>query len=466
MRLTKIICTLGPASSTPETLRALADNGMDVARINFSHGQREDQLKFLKLVKDLNAERKSAVALLLDTKGCEIRTGDRKEPLPVKVGDEIVFSPFPPPNEKRPVIHVNYDGFAGDVAETDRILIDNGEMVFDIVSIDPSGFVVARAKDDGKIGSRRHINLPGADIDLPSITPKDWEDIAFGIEQDMDMVALSFIRTAEDVMEVKSFLKDKGSPMLVFAKIETKQAVERIDDIIAVSDGIMIARGDLGAEIPYERIPAIQGKIVRGCQELGKPVIVATHMLESMTQHPMPTRAEVTDVAHAAMSRTDCTMLSGETASGKHPALAVEAMARIIRETEAHLEPDDAVRASPDEVDARAEAAVRMANAIGAPAIVALTRSGWTAKAISRFRPSMPTLAAAPDEAVRRRMQVLYGVHSTCIPFNADPEVTTRDAIAAFVKLGKLRPGDRIVLLADTLAGGHSVDTVQIRTVS
>ncbi len=466
MRLTKIICTLGPASATPETLRALADNGMDVARINFSHGQREDQLKFLKLVKDLNAERGSSVALLLDTKGCEIRTGDRKEPLLVKVGDEIVFSPFPPPNEKRPIVHVNYDGFAADVAGTDRILIDNGEMVFDIVSIDPSGFVVARAKDEGKIGSRRHINLPGADIDLPSITPKDWEDIAFGIEQGMDSVALSFVRTAQDVMEVKSFLKDKKSSMFVFAKIETKQAVEQIDDIIAASDGIMIARGDLGAEIPYERIPAIQSKIVRTCQETGKPVIVATHMLESMTLHPMPTRAEVTDVAHAVMSRTDCTMLSGETASGKHPVLAVEAMARIIRETEAHLEPDDTLRAGSDEIDARAEAAVRMAHAIHAPAIVVLTRSGWTAKAVSRFRPSMPILAATPDEAVRRKMQVLYGVHSACIGFNADPEVTTRDAFTAFLKTAKLRSGDRIVLLADTLAGGHSVDTVQVRTVA
>lgn len=465
MRLTKIVCTLGPASSAQEVISALADAGMGIARINFSHGTKEGHGKFMDLVRAINASRTSPVALLLDTKGAEIRTGDRTEPLMVKEGDEVVFSPREHPGEKRPVIHVNYDGFSNDVRDTNRILLDNGEMLFSIVTIDPSGFVVARAETDGSIGSRRHINLPGADIDLPSVTEKDWEDLAFGVEQQMDFTALSFIRTAEEVAEVQAFLRNKGSAMRVIAKIETQQAVENIEAIIRQADGIMIARGDLGAEIPFERIPAIQNRIVERCRELGKPVIVATHMLESMTKNSLPTRAEVTDVAHAAMTRADSTMLSGETASGKHPVRALNAMDAILRETEAHLSPMEHAMCTLSELEGRAEAAVSLAQALHAPAIVVLTRSGKTAQAVSRFRPQMPILAITEDDVVQRQLQIFYGVTPLRSTFSTDPETTITDALKLLVEQRRLRSGEKIVLLADARSGEGTVRTIQVRAV-
>ncbi|TSC79628.1 MAG: pyruvate kinase [Candidatus Peregrinibacteria bacterium Gr01-1014_25] len=465
MRLTKIICTLGPATASPESIRGLLERGMNVARINFSHGSREQHTAMIAAVQEAGKALGIPVGILLDTKGAEIRTGDRKVPLAVHAGDELVFSPFDMPEEKRPVVHVNYDGFASDVRNTPRILVDNGEMVFEVVSVDPKGFVVARANDDGSIGSRRHINLPGVDIDLPSVTAKDWDDIAFGIDQGMDYVALSFIRTAKEMAEVKEFIRNRGSHMLAIAKIETQLAVDNLDAIIDASDGVMIARGDLGAEIPFERIPAIQHFIIERCTALGKPVIVATHMLESMTQHPMPTRAEVTDVAHAAMGRTDCTMLSGETAGGKHPFLALEAMDRILRETESHLSPLDPTGMSVDEHDARARAAVSMANALRIPAIAVLTRSGKTAAAVSRLRPLMPILTAAPADDVRRRMQILYGVQSVAVEFHTDPEQTVQEAFRAFRAKNLLKSGDRIVLVSDTKTQSGRIGSVQVRTV-
>jgi pyruvate kinase len=463
MRLTKIVCTLGPASATTNVIAALADAGMAVARLNFSHGTHEGHQRFINEIHAVNEGRASPIALLLDTKGAEIRTGDRTEPLIIKTGDEVVFSPHDLPNEKRPVIHVNYDGFASDVRETNRILLDNGEMLFSIVTIDQSGFVVARAEADGKIGSRRHINLPGADIDLPSVTEKDWEDIAFGAEQGMDFVALSFIRTAEEVAEVQAFLKSKGSPMRVIAKIETQQAVEHIEAIIRQSDGIMVARGDLGAEIPFERIPAIQNRIVDRCRELGKPVIVATHMLESMIEHSLPTRAEVTDVAHAAMTRSDTTMLSGETAGGKHPIVALEAMDRILKETEAHLSPMIHTMCTLSELEGRAEAAASMAQSLHVPAIVVLTRSGRTAEAVSRFRPQVPVLAVTDDVVVQRQLQLFYGVVPLRCEFSNDPETTITAALRMLIDKRFLRAGEKIILLTDTKAADGLVRTIQVR---
>jgi pyruvate kinase len=465
MRLTKIICTLGPASSSPEAISALADAGMAVARLNFSHGAQQDHARTIAAIRAANEGRASPVALLLDTKGAEIRSGDRTEPLVVKTGDEIVFSPREQPGEKRPVLRVNYDAFAADVRDATSILLDNGEMLFSIVSIDPSGFVVGRAEADGSIGSRRHINLPGANISLPSVTEKDWEDIAFGVEQQMDFLALSFIRTAEEVAEVQAFLQQKGSAMRVITKIETHQSVENIEAIIRQSDGIMVARGDLGAEIPFERIPAIQDRIVDRCRELGKPVIVATHMLESMIHHSLPTRAEATDVAHAAMTRADSTMLSGETASGKHPLQAFDAMDRILRETEAHLSPMSRPVCTLSEVEGRAEAAVALAQSLHAPAIVVLTHSGKTAEAVSRFRPQLPILAVTDNAILQRQLQLPYGVTPFFCDFTADPEATVTRALSLLVEHRQLRSGDKVVLLSDVRTADGTVRTIQVRMV-
>ncbi|OGJ57299.1 pyruvate kinase [Candidatus Peribacteria bacterium RIFCSPHIGHO2_01_FULL_51_9] len=465
--LTKIICTLGPATQTAAQIMRLKSAGMNIARINLSHGSRVQHTSLIKTIKTINKTSAEPLGILLDTKGGEIRTGDVKSPIAVKKGEEVIFSPHELTHEKYKVIHVNYDGFAQDVRETDRILLDNGELSFAIVSIQKNGAVLARANQGGIIGSRRHVNLPGADLDVPSITKKDWNDLAFAIKQDIDFVALSFIRTAEDIEEVRSFFKKKRSDIELIAKIETAQAVENIQEIIRVSDGIMVARGDLGAEIPFERLPAIQDAIVSLCRDAGKPVIVATHMLESMKEHAIPTRAEITDVAHAAITQTDATMLSGETASGKNPLLAVEAMSRILVETERNIAhfihtEDNYIH---DEREARAEAAVRMAESLGGLPIVVFTRTGRTAQTICKFRPSHKIIAFTPTESRQRKLALRFGVIPLLLPFKEDPEKTLETAFRKARDCRLLSKKEKIVLVSDAKTSLGSISTVQVRQV-
>ena len=467
MRLTKIICTLGPASNSAENIERLAEIGMGIARINLSHGTIEQHAEVIKRIQALNAQGR-CIAIMLDTKGCEIRTAEVEKPLQIAAGEEVVFSPKPLPNEKHQVVHVNYDGFAEDVKQTDRILLDNGFLQFDIVEIRNDGTVLAKAREDGSIGSRRHVNLPGADIALPSLTQKDWDDIAYGCSVGVDFVALSFIRNAREVEEVREFIAKHNGHMQIISKIETKQAVEHLAEIIDASDAVMVARGDLGAEIPFELIPAIQDDIVATCRAKGKAVIVATHMLESMIEHPMPTRAEVTDVAHAAVTRTDSTMLSGETAAGKHPFGALEAMSRILVETEKHL-PEFSLREAGTKLDlreARAVAAVDMALSLGTTAIIVLTHSGRTAQAVSKYRPSVPVVAFTVTQEVQRRLQLSFGVQPHIIEFSSDPEVTVAEALQQAKNLGYVRSGDTVVLLSDTRGREELVSTVQVRDVA
>lgn len=468
LRLTKIICTLGPSSHTPQQLRDLASAGMNVARINLSHGTREDHAEAIRQIKALNTQG-FCVAILLDTRGAEIRTGEIIQPISVAVGQEIVFSSNPQYRDPkgRTVIEVSYDGFSSDVRETNAIIVDNGTITCTILSIEPDGSVVARAQDAGSIGSRRHVNLPGADIDLPSITKKDWDDIAFGAEQGVDYVALSFIRDAEEITEVRSLLNKKNSDMQIITKIETKRAAtENLGTIIAASDGIMVARGDLGTDIPIEELPALQDEIVTRCRDAGKPVIVATHMLESMSAYPLPTRAEVTDVAHAASTCTDATMLSGETASGKHPVKCVDMMDRILRATEGHSarlneRPEGAVH---NEREARAEAAVTLSHSTDAHAIVVITKSGRTAREIAKFRPRIPVVAFTPTASIRQKLSLNFGIFPVLAAFT-DPETTIKTGIAEAKKAGLLTPGMRVVLLSDAPAGERAVSTIQMRTI-
>jgi pyruvate kinase len=435
-----------------EQIRALADNGMSVARINLSHGTRKEHEEVIARIRTVNKGRAIPVAILLDTKGAEIRTGDVQTPLTVHAGDEIIFISESDKRANQPgFVTVNYDGFAKDVQETNRILIDNGELSFDIVAINPDKTVLAKAREDGEIGSRRHVNLPGADVDLPSLTDQDWDDVAFGGAQGVDFLALSFIRSADEVEEVRAFLRKKETPVALVSKIETARAVENIASIIQASDGIMVARGDLGAEVPFERLPAIQDEIVVRCSDAGKPVIVATHMLESMKDHPIPTRAEMTDVAHAATERTDATMLSGETATGRHPVTALEAMDRLLRSTEAHIarftSPSD-IRLSEDEYDARSQAAVNLARTTDAAAILVFTRSGRTAQQISKFRPHVPVIACTNEESVQRVMTLLYGVYPLHIAFG-EPEETILRGMEALRTFGIVPKGSRLILVSD-----------------
>lgn len=334
MRRTKIICTIGPASRDPEVVRGLLERGMDVARLNMAHGTLADHRSSISIVRRAAEECGRDVAILVDVKGPEIRTGDVRAPIPIAEGDEVVFSPhLLHPGEQRTVITVNYEHFASDVAEASTILIDNGELEFSLLAITGKD-VIAKAKNSGTIGSRRHINLPGADIDLPSITSKDWGHIRFAIEQRANFIALSFVRSPDEVQELKTHLSRERSATQVIAKIETQQAINRLLAIVKVSDAIMVARGDLGAEIPFEVIPTLQDEIVALCAQYKTPVIVATHMLESMIEHPLPTRAEATDIAHAVLTGAQYVMLSAETATGKYPLDALEAMRKIVEEAE------------------------------------------------------------------------------------------------------------------------------------
>lgn len=474
MRLTKIICTIGPQTSSAESLRSLVDAGMNIARINLSHGTLEQHLEVIRRLKALNETLKkehatsTCVGILLDTKGAEVRTGDVTEKIVIKKGDEVLFSPRPLPKEKRKVVLVDHQQFHEDVRQTECILIDNGLLTFDIVKVLPDETVLAKAREDGTIGSRRHVNLPGADLSMPSLTTKDWEDIAFAAKEGVDFLALSFVREAKEVEQVRAFLREHQATIGLISKIETRQAVHNIKGIIEASDAIMVARGDLGVEVPFETVPAIQDDLVRMCKKAGKPVIVATHMLESMIDQPMPTRAEVTDIAHAAMTGADATMLSGETASGEFPLLAIDAMNRVLLATEEHMLTDARIEESSMDEDrsARALAAATMAMSTKADALFIMTRSGKTARDVARFRPQMPHIAFTPSEDVQRNLQLCYGIVPVLIPFDTDPEKTVRLAIAAGKKLKLLSKGNRVVVVSDTKAGDETVNTIQLRVIS
>lgn len=448
-------------------IRKLIAHGMNVARINFSHGTQEGHRATIKAVQAARTETGTPVALMLDTKGAEIRTGDVETPFEVTAGQEVIFSFHEIPTSDVQVIRVSYAEFAKDVRDAECILVDNGTIIFDVIQIHDDGTVRAQSRDNGTIGSRRHINLPGANVSLPSMTEQDWSDLEnVGIPEAMDYIAPSFIRTAAEVDEIRACITKHDSNMRIITKVETRQAVMNIDAIIAASDGIMVARGDLGAEMPFERIPAIQDMIVAKCRAANKPVIVATHMLESMIKNPMPTRAEVTDIAHAAVTRADATMLSGETAAGLYPLQSIDAMSRTLIETESHLHDEVHIEHSlTDDRIALADAAFSMAEALQARVIVVITRSGDTARAVSRLRPKVPILACTKHANVETTLQLCYGVQTASMPADStDPETSVHNALLAVQKHHLANTGENVVIIADTPTDDDKVRSVQIRS--
>lgn len=470
-RLTKIIATLGPSSHTVEDIEALAKRGMTICRLNFSHGEHEDHAA---VIKNIRAVQKKGyqLGIMMDTKGPEVRTGDVKVPLEVMKGEIILFTHTPKDGGKEKVIVVDYDKFAHDVRHARCIYLDNGVIEFKVVRIKGHD-VYARALDDGRIGSRRHVNLPGAKVSLPPFTKRDWSDIAFGVRHGVDFVASSFVRNDSDIRTLRSFLTKRKSHVQIIAKIETPQAVADLDEIIAVSDGIMVARGDLGAEVPYEDVPSIEELIVRRCREEGKPVIVATHMLESMILSPIPTRAEVTDIAFASYLLADCTMLSGETASGKHPKKSVEVMDRILRRNERlslsaqgdtslhshmHSHPDEPRRE-------QALAASVLASHLDADAILVMSKSGLTARAVSACRPSVPMHVFTESPEVEAQLLMLWGVSPHRLKLSDNPEKTVMASITLLQKKGILKKGQRVVVVSDIRTTKKRVMTIQIRSI-
>jgi pyruvate kinase len=445
---TKIVCTLGPSSATRDALRNLMDAGMNVARINFSHGTHEQHASTIALVREVANEVGRPIAILGDLQGPRIRIGELAQPRELPDGSDLVLVPEGDESVAGDV-PVTYHNLAKDVHVGDRILINDG--LIELVVLDVADTrVTARVLHGGLLSSHKGINLPGVQVSAPSITDKDREDVAFAVEQDLEYVALSFVRRAQDIAELREMI---GKPMLIVAKIEKDSALENIETIVSASDAVMVARGDLGVELPFEEVPYAQKRIIELCNRLGRPVITATQMLESMITHPRPTRAEASDVANAILDGTDAVMLSAETAAGQYPRLAVEAMTRIIHEIES--KPQQWRRDSRRETDmamstefaiaAAGRAAVTMLNA---PAIIVFTKSGFSARVVASHRPSVPILVLTDIPKTFRQLALVWGVIPELVPHCNTYDEMVRLALEAVQRRELARAGDRVVVTA------------------
>ena len=452
MRSTKIICTMGPNTDKKTVMKSLVKNGMNVARFNFSHGDHEEQRERMNLLKNVREELDRPVAILLDTKGPEIRTGllEGGKKVTLREGSEfILYTEEMTGNETG--CCVTYPGLAKDVKPGDRILIDDGLIELKVKQI-KSGNIVCHVENGGELGERKGVNVPNVKVKLPAVTEKDIDDILFGIQQDIDFIAASFIRSAKGVKEIRKILKENHAEHIsIIAKIENAEGVENIDEIIEASDGIMVARGDLGVEIPAQEVPHIQKMIIKKCNERYVPVITATQMLDSMIRNPRPTRAEVTDVANAIYDGTDAIMLSGETAIGKYPVEALKMMAHIAASSEKYATYEVCrnrnVLASERVIsNALSLSTVSTAELLNAKAIIAPTMGGFTAMMLSEWRPKCPIIAMSPNRDVLRKMQLCWGI----IPIQAVRETSTDELMEHSVEIAKkkglVEPGDTVVI--------------------
>lgn len=466
MRKTKIICTIGPATESIEMLEKLANAGMNVARLNMSHGDHESHAKIIQAIQSLNKKLSHPIAVLLDTQGPEIRTGDMVNDLHLTEGDTISIVARGAEDVESSSIHINYEDLINDVDVGDMITVDNGLINLEVLSKEDRVMQV-KVIDGGLLKSKRHVNLPGIRVNLPAITDKDRRDIEFGMQQGVDFIALSFVRQADDIHELRELLGDKADKIKIVAKLEDQEAITNMVDIIAAADGIMVARGDLGVEIPLEVLPRIQRRIIRTCAEMGKRAIVATHMLESMIENPIPTRAEVTDVANAVYEEADAIMLSGETTVGKYPVKCVEILDRISRSTESSrgLRFTDNLELEGDKQQI-AMAAVNLAESISAKAIIVPTRRGRMANRVTNCHPQESIICAfTNDSRTRRQLVMNRNVLSYQIEFSQDSETTLATAAAIMIQRNEFSPDDRVVVISDALAGS-GFEAIQIRLIS
>jgi pyruvate kinase len=466
-RLTKIVCTIGPASSSSEMIEKLATAGMNIARLNMSHGDHETHLLSIRRIRSLNRTLNHPVAILLDLKGPEIRTGEVRETLHLKAGEEYSVTVMPNADTEERSIHIDYRDMVSHLKVGDRITVDNGLINLEVLETREHD-LRCRVLDGGKLGSRKHINLPGVRVNLPSITEKDREDIRFGVKHDVDFIALSFVRNAEAVLDARRVLTEGGDHHTkIISKIENQEGVENFDSILEVSDGIMVARGDLGVEIDFAELPIVQREITRKCGLAGKPVIVATHLLESMIESPMPTRAEVSDVANAVYEEADAVMLSGETASGKHPVRCVQVMEKIVR----RMEKEETIgtsqlRIASDTREELARSACRFADAIDAQAIVVFTRRGILGQLVASFRPRRAIIYAFTNmSTTRRKLWLARSVVPFKMDFSSDPEKTIRAALERLRTRSRVLSGDQVVVVSDVMAGDQRVTSIQVRVM-
>ena len=466
MKKTKIVCTMGPNTDNREIMKELALNGMDVARFNFSHGDHAEHKHRLEILESVREELGIPIASLLDTKGPEIRTGKLKDgkKVTLKEGDlytltteEIVG------DETRG--YINYAGLAEDVKPGDRILIDDGLIELHVREINGTD-IVCRIENGGELGEKKGVNVPGVRVKLPALTDKDKEDIRFGVDAGFDFVAASFVRNADAIREIRAILDEKGSAMQIIAKIENEEGIENIDSIIEASDGIMVARGDMGVEIPAEKVPHIQKMIIRKCNLACKVVITATQMLDSMIRNPRPTRAEVSDVANAVYEGTDAVMLSGETAMGSYPIEAVRMMSQIAEESEKYLDYMFYQRRKVSAENLRnisntvCYSSVATASDLEAPVIVAPSVSGFTTRMLSKWRPKALIAGLSPSMTAVRQMQLYWGVK----PFHAKRAESTDALLFASVELlkekGIVKEGEIVVATAGVVTRANRHEPV------
>ena len=469
-RQTKVIATVGPASESEDMLEELIREGVDVFRLNMAHADHDWVREVSERIRSVGVKLNREPAIMMDIKGPEIRTGFLSKPISLAKGKILELSHrFPPSSaDEDELIHVqvSYEKLSEHLEIGGKVLLDNGLIPLEVIGKTPDS-VRCKVLQDATLGSRRHVNLPGAETDLPSITQKDKKDSLVGIECKHDYFALSFTRDADAVDLLRSFLRENGSDAQVIAKIEDQQGVGNLEEIISASDALMIARGDLGIECAFEELPIIQRRAVGACQARGKPVIVATHLLESMIDSPVPTRAEISDVANAVNEGADCLMLSGETTTGKQPVECVRLLNRISARIESEIQPGlteelKLFRPKAKMLRSAAMLAMRMENA----AVLVFTRSGDLAAKLGALRPNGAPLFAFTDiDGLHRRLRLVWGIEPFLMPFSDDPEVTIQNAIRKLKDEGWAHLGDQLVTVTNVLADGRVIESIQLREV-
>lgn len=458
MRKTKIVCTLGPSTDNEGVLKQMMIEGMNVARCNFSHGTYDEHKKRMDMVKKLRKEVDKPVAILLDTKGPEVRVKDFKEGKVTLEEGQLFTLTAEEVEGTKDKVSVTYNRLYEDLEVGMRVLIDDGLIEMKVEKVDKSD-IVCRVLNGGVVSNHKGVNVPDVDLSMPYISDKDREDILFGISQDVDFIAASFVQKKEDILQLRKLLeKNGGEDIKIISKIENAQGVANIDDIIEVSDGIMVARGDMGVEIPYEEVPVIQKKIIKKVYRAGKQVITATQMLESMIKNPRPTRAETTDIANAVYDGTSAIMLSGETAAGAYPVEAVRTMVRIAERTEQDVDYRKRFfeferEANPDITDAICHATCTTALDLNAKAIVTVTKSGRSARMVSRYRPESDIIGCATTEKVCRQLSLSWGVTPLLIKEEQEVFNLFDKAIMAAKKIGLLDKGDLTVITSGVPIG-------------
>ncbi len=469
-RRTKIIFTLGPATESEEMLEKMIRAGADVVRLNMAHARHDWTRDVIKRIRAVSERVGRDVAIMMDIKGPEIRTGDLAAPIELRPGEIFDFTvkPGAPREHSEEVrsVDVNYKNLVNDIKVGDTVLVDNGLIRLEVLAKDEA-HIRCRVLIPGQLSSRRHINLPGVKVNLPSFTEKDRGDTLVGLEAGIDFLALSFVREAADVESLREFLKQHKSRCRIIAKIEDQSGITNLDDIVRMADALMVARGDLGIECPFEDLPVIQRRAVNACLAQGRPVIIATHMLESMIMQPVPTRAEITDVANAVFEQSDCVMLSGETTVGKYPLECVQMLDKISRRIE---EEDIAEGTTPavftGEKMKVLHSAVVLANELPHAKLLTFTRHGFMAHGLASLRPvHAPILAFTPDPQLFRQMRILRAVDPYLMPFTSDPDVTIENAITVLRQCQRVAPGDKIIVVTDIISQDRLVDSVQLRTV-